>query len=186
MAGNAERAHALSGAQYHIWLAEHIGTAGATYYVGEYVEIRGPVEAALFERSLRQAVQETEALHARFVEGNDGPRQVLSPAPWSLPVIDLSTEPDPQAAAENRMRAGLAGQADPAQSSLFGYALYRLSATCFYWYQRYNYLVMDDYGWSLVAQRVAELYTSLAAGLAPAESAFGSLAGLLDEERVYR
>jgi amino acid adenylation domain-containing protein/non-ribosomal peptide synthase protein (TIGR01720 family) len=187
MTGNRGRYYALSGAQNHIWLAERIGIAGPAYHVGEYIAIHGPVDTTLFEKALRQAVAEAQALRTSFAEGDDGPHQVEGPLPrWELTVVDVSAEPDPHAAAIGWMRADLGTTADPVTAPLFAHALFRLPASCSYWYQRYNYLVMDDLGWSLIAQRVAELYTSLACGFEPAGSPFGSLCGFLEEERGYR
>ena len=144
----------------------------------EYLEIRGPVDPAVFEAALRQAVADAEALHTGDA--------------WSLPVLDVSAEPDPRAAAESWMRAELASPAGPAgpagrtQAQLFSYALVKASVDRFFWYQRYNSLALDDYGRWLLARRVAELYTRLADGQDGGAAGFGRLAVLAAEEASYR
>jgi hypothetical protein len=187
MTGNTGRTYALSAAQYHIWLAERIGGTGPAYQVGEYIAIHGPADAELFGKALRQAVAEAQTPHTRFAEEEDGPQQVIEPPPrWDLAVIDVSADPDPHASAVRWMRADLGTAASPETGPHFAHVLFRLSKTCSYWYQRYNYLVMDDVGWALIAQRVAGLYTAFAEGGQAAASPFGSLGEFLEEERGYR
>ncbi len=153
----------------------------------EYIEIRGPLDPAVFEAALRQAVADAESLQAGFTEGGAGPGQVISPSDgWSLPVLDVSAEPDPREAAESWMRAELASPAGPPRARLFSYALFKASPDQFFWFQRYSSLVLDDYGRWLLARRVAELYTCLVHGQHAGASGFGCLAVLVAEEASYR
>ena len=106
----------LSAAQRVIWFAEQqLNTANRVYKTGGYVEIHGPVDPVLFEAALRQVVGEADALHARFIEGRDGPRQVVEPSEWLLPVVDASEEPDPRTAAQAWMTADVARPMDLAR-----------------------------------------------------------------------
>src|SRR5216683_1304616 len=173
-------------AQSNVWLAERIGAPSPVYNSGEYIEIHGPIDPVLFEAALRQTVSEADALHTRFIEDRNGLCQLAGSQPdWRLTVVDLSGNPDARAAAKEWMQADLANPADPAHGELFAHALFKISADVFFWYQRYNHVVMDAYGWSLIAQRVAELYTALAMGLPHGKSVFGSLRSLLEEESIY-
>ena len=80
------------------------------------------------------------------------PRQFIGePTAWSLPIIDVSAEPDPRAAAETWMQADLARPIDPVVGPLFGFALFKASATRFFWYARYHHIVLD--GFRHVARR---------------------------------
>src|SRR5262245_60432135 len=91
----------LSAAQHGIWLGQQLDLKSPVYNAGECIEIAGPVDPALFETAVRRAVQEAEVLHARFVSGVDGPRQLLGQEQeWSLHLVDLSGAPDPWAAAQ--------------------------------------------------------------------------------------
>ena len=62
------------------------------------------------------------------------------------------------------MKADLARPIDPTRGPLFGFALFKASATRFFWYARYHHIVLDGFGMWLVARRVAEVYTALCAG----------------------
>src|SRR4051812_42075344 len=177
----------LSDAQLGIWFAQTIDQSSATYNLAEYLEIGGPVDATLFEVALRQVVAETEALHVRFVCNADMPGQIIGPAPdWSMSLVDVSGAPDPHAAAERWMRAELARPVDLTCGPLFAYALLKAAADRFFWYSRYHHIVMDGFGFALVARRVADVYSSLVAGRASEQGTFGSIAPLLEDEAGYR
>ena len=180
-------AFALSSPQLGIWFAQKLDPSSAAYNIGEYVEIDGPVVLPLFERALRQVVAEADTLRLRFSEEAGEPRQMVGAnAAWSLPIIDVSGESDARAAAEAWMKADLARPVDPARGPLFGFALFKASATRFFWYARYHHIVLDGFGMWLVARRVAEIYTALCAGHDAQGGAYGPLAALLDEDAAYR
>lgn len=178
----------LSAAQREIWLAEQQMSPGnRVYRVGEYMEIGGPIDPVLFETALRLVVTEVEALHVRFLEGSDGPRQVVEPfSSWLMPAVDLSEETDPEAAAQRWMAAEVDRPMDLACGPLFSYALVKLGPTRFFWYQGYHHIVVDWFGLSLVQRRVAERYTALVDGQVCREDVFGSLRDLLESDSAYR
>ncbi|MGH3857418.1 MAG: AMP-binding protein, partial [Pseudonocardiaceae bacterium] len=178
----------LSAAQREIWFAEQqLNTANRVYKIGEYIEIHGPVSPIVFETALRRVVEEVDSLHVRFVEGNDGPRQVVQPSSgWLMPVVDVSKEPDPHAAAQAWMTADIAKPMDLTRGALFSYALLELGPDLFVWYQGYHHIVMDRFGFALVARRLAEMYTALAEGQECDQNVFGSLRQLLDSDAAYR
>src|SRR5713101_5521619 len=177
----------LSDAQLGIWFAQTIDPSNPTYNLAEYLEICGSIDATLFETALRQVVNETEALCVRFVDSGDGPRQIIGAAPnWSMSFIDVSAAVVPQVAAERWMKADLAKPIDLTCDPLFTYALFKAASDRFFWYSRYHHIVMDGFGFALVARRVADVYTALAAGLTADAGTFGSLALLLEEDAGYR
>ncbi|MGH8909693.1 MAG: condensation domain-containing protein, partial [Egibacteraceae bacterium] len=177
----------LSCAQLEIWLAQQIDPKTSIYNISECVEIHGPVDLDLFETALRQAVSEAESLHVRFVEDDGEPRQVIEPSlEWPLPVIDVSAELDPQAAAEDWMLADSARPLDLTRGPLFSYALFRAGPERFFWYQGYHHIVLDGFGLSLIARRVAEIYTALVNGVPCAQGTSGSVRLLLASDAAYR
>ncbi|MFD1115794.1 amino acid adenylation domain-containing protein, partial [Sphaerisporangium aureirubrum] len=175
----------LSAAQYDIWLAQRIGDPSPVYNSGEYLEIDGPVDPVLFEEALRRAVAETESLNLRVVEETDGPWQVAEPAGWPLPVLDLTGADRPEEEALAWMREEMSRPADPLAYPLFAQALFKISADRWFWYQRYNHVVTDAYGWSIFGRRVADLYTALARGTECSAARFGTVEELLAEQDAY-
>ena len=182
-------AHALplSAAQLGIWFAQQIDACPSAYNIGEYFEIDGSIDPALFEQALRRIVNETDALRVRITEQAGEPRQLVGTPPvFSLPVIDVSAEADAGAAAQAWMRADLARPIAPTQGPLFRFALLKASPARFFWYACYHHIIMDAFGMSLVARRLTEVYTQLCRGRTSHGESFGSLAVLLKDDAAYR
>ena len=179
-------AQALSSAQLGIWFAQKLDPSSPAYNIGEYIAIEGPIVLPLFERALRQVVAEAQSLRLQFSEQAGEPAQMVGePTVWSLPIIDVSAEPDALSAATTWMKADLAQPIDPVRGPLFGFALFKASATRFFWYARYHHIVLDGFGMWLVARRVADVYTGLCAGRAADGDALGALTVLLNEDAGY-
>ncbi|HEY7666323.1 MAG TPA: condensation domain-containing protein, partial [Xanthobacteraceae bacterium] len=177
----------LSDAQLGIWFAQALDPSSPAYNLGEYLEIRGSLDAALFESAVREVVEEAEALRVRLVLSADGPRQIVSPqADWSMPFIDISSAAHPQQLAEEWMKTDLARPVDISHGPLFGFALFKAAPDLFFWYARYHHIVADGVGLALVAQRVADVYTALVTGRIDDDRRFGTLAHVLEEEAAYR
>ena len=178
--------YALSPGQSGIWVTQILQPDNPAFNIGEYVEIHGTVRPELFEQALRQVIAEAEALHIRVAEVDGELRQYLVPdADWEFPCIDVSSEPDPESAAESCMREDLATPVDPRKDRLFMYVLFRISGERYFWYARNHHLANDGFGGSLVAQRVIAVYNALAAGHKIPE-ALPSYSELLEEEERYR
>jgi hypothetical protein len=178
----------LSAAQLGIWFAHKTSPSAAAYNIGEYVEIKGPIDPLLFERALRIVLCEAETLHVQILEPGDGqPRQFVGTPPgWSMAFVDLSGEPDARAAAEAWMKADLAQPIEPSCVPLFGFALFKAAADRFFWYARYHHVVMDAFGMWLVARRLAQIYSHLSSSGSTDNEPFPPLAVLLKEDSAYR
>ncbi|WP_019630457.1 amino acid adenylation domain-containing protein [Actinomadura atramentaria] len=180
----------LTGAQEGVWFAQRLDPANPAYNTAEYVEVHGPVDAGLFERALRATVAETDALGVRFGGGDDRPWQLVASggaAPdWTLHRPDVRDAADPYAAALRWMRADLARAVAPEAGPLFTQALFDLGGGRVLWYQRCHHIVLDGYGFSQVARRVAELYTALAEDRAYPGGRFLPLRDVVEEEAAYR
>ena len=177
----------LSCAQSGIWYAQMLDPASANQNIGEYVEILGALDPLCFELALRESVAETDALHLRFVQTPDGPRQFfLLERDWPLPVLDFSAEPDPRLAAESWMRDDMSKAFSLDAGPLFRYALLRLSKdNDFLWYAVNHHLINDSAGGALFVQRVAKRYGELVGGHQPPQQQLLSWSDLLQEEESY-
>ncbi|MBW1597481.1 non-ribosomal peptide synthetase [Streptomyces sp. JJ38] len=176
----------LLAAQWGIWAAQQLDPDSAAFNTAEYLAIDGPLDPALFEAALRRTVAETDALRVRFSVTDGVPRQhVLETVEATPEYADLSGEPDPQAAAHARMAADLDRPVDLTSEPVFAHALLRTGPERHLWYHRVHHIALDGYGLSLVARRVAEVYTALARGDEPGERPFGTLESVLAEERAY-
>ncbi|MEV6510623.1 amino acid adenylation domain-containing protein, partial [Streptomyces sp. NPDC051642] len=181
----------MSDSQEGIWHAQRLGGPGALYSVGQAVEITGALDVPAFEAALRRTVEETEILGVRFAEDAvGGVRAVAHPARrWSLRIEEPDGgDGDPRAWMETRMREELADVEDPRGERLFSFLLFRLDSHRHCWFQGYNHLLLDGYACTLMARRVAEVYSILVGGTGAIypEAEFVSLSEALDEEERYR
>ncbi|AHI01054.1 AMP-binding protein [Kutzneria albida] len=152
---------AFTAAQQGIWTAQQLDPESPAFNTGEYADIAGPVDTEVFVRALRAVVGEVEALHGEL---------------GAVPVFDMSLQE-----AESWMAADMLRL----HERDFGHALFRVGADRVLWYHRVHHLVLDGYGVSLVARRVAEVYTALVRGEDVAPARFGTLRAVLDEESAY-
>ncbi|MGW1892243.1 amino acid adenylation domain-containing protein [Streptomyces sp. NPDC002004] len=178
----------LLAAQEGIWAGQQLDADSPAYNTAEYVRIAGPIDPAVFDQALHHVVAETEALNVTFdIDGDGHPRQIDTPAAdWRTHIADLTAEPAPHAAALAWMDQDMARPVDLTHDPVFGHALLRTAPEEFLWYHRVHHIALDGFGLSLVARRVAQVYTALMAGEPVPESGFGTLESVSAEEHAYR
>lgn len=176
----------LHQAQASIWLAQMLDPADPAFNIGQCIEIDRSIDEGLFEQAVRLAVMDADALHLRFVDTDDGPRQYYRlDAHWPLPFIDFSGAADPRAAAEAWMRADLARPFDLKSEQLFRIAMLRVGPERYFCYMVAHHIIGDSFAAALFVRRMAELYSSLVTGCAPTANALCSHDVLLEAERAY-
>lgn len=186
MSNSVTKHQPLTGAQSGIWYGQQMDPENPIYNTGEYIEITAPLDFVCFEKALRQAVEESESLHVRFGEDIDGPWQMIgTKREFQLHFIDVSAESDPRGVAESWMRADFKKPLDLKRDLLFNQALFKISQDRYFWYQRIHHIAADAYGFSLIAQRVAKIYTSLVTEQPLTEEALDALQPVLDENQSY-
>ncbi|MGC4942269.1 amino acid adenylation domain-containing protein [Kribbella sp. DT2] len=176
----------LTAAQTGVWYAQRLDPASPMFNIGQYLDIRGPVDAERLERAIRQVVTEAESVRARFGEVDGRPMQVIEPlGPWSLPVVDLSARPDPEAAARAWLDEDINTPLDPTGDRLFAAVLLKLDDERFFLYQRIHHLLVDGYGATLLVLRLARIYRALELGEEVEPAWFGSLPALVADDLEY-
>ncbi|MCK2244157.1 MULTISPECIES: non-ribosomal peptide synthetase [unclassified Crossiella] len=175
---------ALSSAQTGVWYAHQLDPTGLAHNVAEYLEITGPLDLELFERTLRVLVAEADCLRATFTADEHGVRQHVAPeVGFALDVVDLRERPD---MAPERLRVVLERPFDLARGPLFTFTVLRLAEDKHLWVHCYHHLVADGYTVALLARRAGEVYTRLAEGLDAGESPFQPLSVLLAADAAYQ
>ena len=85
------------------------------------------------------------------------------------------------------MDADRARPIDLLRGPLFAYALFKAAPDRFYWYARYHHILLDALGRSLIASRLADVYSALATGLRPDDSSVSVYLGTVRSTDVaYR
>ncbi len=189
----------LIAAQPGIWMGDQVSSTRNAFVVAQYVELNGDIDVESLRRAIRIGLSETDTVHARFIE-NEGRLSQIIPQRRNaadLPepdVIDVSEEPDPEAAALGFMRADLeAFLPVDGDASLCRHALIRLRAQTsdraagerWFWYQRYHHLMVDGFSFTAIARRIAEIYTALRRRKPMGESPFISFAEVVEEYQSY-
>ncbi|MFB6891320.1 condensation domain-containing protein, partial [Kitasatospora sp. NPDC056327] len=175
----------LMAGQSGMWFAQQLDPANPTYQIAECLEIHGPVDTALFQQALHRLVAETEVLRLRFPQTGGEVRQTVAPvAGATVPVTDLRDDPDPWNTIREWARADLARPVDLERGPAYAMALFP-AGDRFFWYQRGHHAAGDAYSGSLLAVRVAEIYTALAEGR-PVGDPLPPYPDLLAEDAAYR
>ncbi|TDC55919.1 amino acid adenylation domain-containing protein, partial [Actinomadura sp. KC345] len=176
----------LSAAQRSVWYAQQLAPE-TPIHIAQYIEIDGPLDHGLFDRVARIAAHEALAQNARLADVDGVAHQILDPdASASIPLVDLSGEPDPEAAARAWTDARMAEPLPADGERLFHTALLRLSPERHRWFVRAHHVALDGYGGLLISRRAAEVYTLLASGGEYEAGELGDFRKVLAEEEDYR
>ena len=165
-------AQVLTEAQEGLWFFQRLDASNPILNTGQYLELTGDLDVARFQDSVRQAIDEAEALQLVFESTLDGAVQRLGSKP-APEFCDLRAEADPSAAALRMMQQDSDAACDLAQG-VAKFVLYQVENERYYWYQRVHHLATDGYGIVLLTNRVAQIYVGEDAGtpLAPLAKAF--------------
>ena len=176
----------LSVGQQGVWFAQQLDPRSPVYTAGDYVDIRGPIDVVAFREAARRVVAAAETLRVRVVEQDGEPWQAVGAVDASVPVVDLTGEQDPAAAAERWLREETLRPFDLGRPPLFRFTLLKTAEDRWLWCHVYHHLILDAYGVSLIASRMAAEYTAVVSGVPAAEAPAGNLRGLLDADAAYR
>jgi hypothetical protein len=139
------------------------------YNAPSQITLDGELDVDALTHALGALVARHEVLRTRLVADADGePRQVIDPpAPFALPVVDLSAEPDPGLA----VRAWLADDAavpfDLATGPLFRATLVRVAADEHVLAIAKHHVVSDDWSTGILQRELDVLYAARRDGVTP-------------------
>ncbi|MET8947114.1 amino acid adenylation domain-containing protein, partial [Streptomyces sp. NPDC004542] len=173
--------------QLGIWQAQQLAPESPVYNIAEYLEIFGELNVELFVESLRRTVGEADGLRLSFHLDDGVPKQCVTDArDYPIHFLDVSSEPDPRAAAESWMRDDFHTASILTDGYLFAFAVFKLAEDRFFWYVRYHHLIADGGAARILANRVADIYAALLTGAESDAGALDSLSVLLESDAAYR
>ncbi|GAA3465214.1 non-ribosomal peptide synthetase [Saccharothrix longispora] len=178
----------LSAAQKGVWFAHQLDGTGQVFNCAEVLEFAGPLDVGAFAAAWRRVRAEADALRVERFADEDGLVQVVVPEDGlpELPVLDFSGEPDPERRADEWTAAERATPVDLGVGPVSAAALIRLGERRFRFYCRMHHIVTDAYSMRLLHRTLADRYTALVTGAAPAQPPLRSLTALVDADRRYR
>jgi non-ribosomal peptide synthetase component F/acyl carrier protein len=157
----------LSFAQQRLWFLDQMEPGGAVYNIPFAVRLDGPLHAGLLGAVLTEIVCRHEALRTRFAARHGDPVQVIDPpAPFALPLVDLSGLPE-AAETEAHHLAALTGPLpfDLARGPLLRTFLLRLSPARHVLLAAMHHIVSDEWSMRLLLREVVVLYRAFGGGL---------------------
>jgi hypothetical protein len=155
----------LSSVQREIWFDQILHPDVPLYNIGGYVRIEGPIEPARFEKALNQVIQENDALRIILHEGESLPTQTFAEnVHLKLDFYDFSETENAHESALKWMEQEFVKPFQLYDGLLFQFPLCKVSNNCYYWLMKYHHLIVDGWAISLIVQRVAAAYNTLATG----------------------
>jgi len=158
----------LSFSQERMWFLDQLDPGTPVYNLFNLVEVKGPLSIPILGRCLDELVRRHEALRTVFVAEEGKPLQrILPPAPFPLPVVDLSGLPAAPATLRQAEMARLEAADhnrpfDLAAGPLFRATLLvagpREHAGLF----NMHHVVGDGWSWIVLVREIAALYTAFA------------------------
>lgn len=185
----------LVAAQPGIWFADQLSQQKNMFTVAHYIELAGPLERELFSRAVSQGLAEADTLHARFVDGDDGPMQRIPIQRQAadmpkLEWLDFSARADGRQAALTLMWEDTEApiQLD-GEEPLYRHWVIRVpdenGKPLWLWYQRYHHLLLDGFSFTAITRRIADIYTALLQGKSIGESPFTPFSDVVSEYLAY-
>ncbi|MFB4300559.1 non-ribosomal peptide synthase/polyketide synthase [Actinomadura sp. NTSP31] len=172
-----------SPAQADIWVAQHLDPENPQYNCGVAFAVDGVLDDEVLRAAVDSAVAETEPVRLRFTGGDDGLRAHGDPdAAFPLRVLEMDED-----GARAWMDRDLGRPVDlTGADAALTHVLFVLPGRRSLFYLRYHHILLDAYGAMLYCRRIAETYSAMRAGTAPAPAAFASAAELAAEARAYQ
>ncbi|WP_250547055.1 condensation domain-containing protein, partial [Serratia marcescens] len=179
----------LVAAQPGIWVADQISPHRNAYAVAHAIELNGPIAVEPLLQAIIQGLGEVDMLRLRFAERDGVPVQWLDDAlaVHEPELVDLTTSPDPEAAARALMDIDLASDLRAGSGApLYRHVVMRLADNRWFWYQRYHHLLVDGFSFTAIARRVAAIYTHICRGDALEPTPFTAFSDVVAEYQAYR
>lgn len=176
----------LTDAQAGIWFAQLRDPNNPIYKTGEYVVINGKLDEPCFIQSVKRTINEADSLHAKFITTIEGPKMVIEVEEWQVIQLDFSEFDEPQASSVAWMKEQLKEPVNLEKGPLFVMALLKLSEDKFSWFFSLHHIAIDGYSMSLIAARVAHIYSQLSKNESIDEIQLVDQHALLKEDNDYK
>ncbi|WP_329271212.1 non-ribosomal peptide synthetase [Streptomyces pseudovenezuelae] len=162
-----DRALPLSFAQQRLWFLDQLAPGSLEYNVPLLMRwTDGGLDVLALAAALSALVARHEVLRTRLVAGPDGvAHQVIDdPAPFPLPVADVSGDRDPVAAARKLVTAEVMSSFDLAAGPLIRATLIRLAPREHVLAVAVHHVAFDEWSVRVFRHELATLYDALRAG----------------------
>lgn len=153
----------LSFAQQRLWFVEQLEPGNTAYNIPLGLKWNGPLNLAVFEKSVSEIVSRHETLRTTFANVNGEPVQVIAPPEKvSLPVIDLSGLPQTEHASEieRARRTEVQTGFDLSKGPLWRAKLLRFAPEQHVVLFTLHHSISDGWSLNVLVREMIELYTA--------------------------
>jgi amino acid adenylation domain-containing protein/FkbH-like protein/non-ribosomal peptide synthase protein (TIGR01720 family) len=156
----------LSYAQERLWLLAQIEPESPAYNIPVAMRLQGAIDPSVLERSLNEVVSRHAVLRTTFVQHGPHPVQVIAPSLWvTMPLIDLSAQPEPEPAAQQWIVEEARRPFDLQRDPPLRPALLRLDVEEHILLLTLHHIAADGWSMGVLIREMIECYTSLSADL---------------------
>ena len=157
----------LSHAQVRLWVLAQMEGALVAYNMPVSLELQGKVDREAMAHAFAGLIQRHESLRTTLPEINGEPRQRVHLKPLGgLTFSDLSTDPDPEAAAQETALNDALTPFDLATGPLVRLTLLRLAPTRHALLFNIHHIISDDWSMGVLVREFTQRYDALATGKA--------------------
>ncbi|RBL69027.1 non-ribosomal peptide synthetase [Pseudomonas sp. MWU13-2625] len=158
----------LTAAQLDIWLDQLSRGDSPLYNIGGYMDLSGPLDPALMHAALEALVARHDAMRTILLPGAgvDGLplQQFARSLPVPMPIDDVSTHTDPEAAARALVQARINQPFVLDGGCLFRFLLIRLDGERHWLSAQAHHLIVDGWSFGEMFKSLDEIYNALAQG----------------------
>lgn len=151
----------LSLSQKRMWFVERAVENNKVHNLPGSWRMRGPYDHECFQKAFRLIMQRHDALRMTIVTLNGEPKQLIHSQEYSIPLTDLSAEPDPLSLCQNRMAASADTYMPIDQFPLFIAMIYRLSADDHVLFFMPHHIIWDGWCFDIFLDELNACYSHL-------------------------
>jgi amino acid adenylation domain-containing protein/non-ribosomal peptide synthase protein (TIGR01720 family) len=154
----------LSAAQHRLWVLHQMEGGASVYNIPIAYTCRGPFDPARWKHALQVMVERHDAFRTSFIFRENRPcQQILASVPFDLDIVDLSANPDPQAACRERVQGLAAIPFDLSCAPLMRAAVFRIGSDHHVLALVVHHIISDAWSMDILARESAVLYADGAA-----------------------
>ena len=157
----------LSFAQQRLWFLAQLEPESPFYNSPLAVRLKGELQLPALEQTFSELLRRHEVLRTSFVTEQGKPRQVIDLVTVPLEVVNLSQEPDREAAMQEIAAREAAQSFDLSRGPLLRVKLLRLSIDEHVLLLTTHHIVSDGWSMGVLIREVSELYSAYAGGREP-------------------
>ncbi|MGJ0117696.1 condensation domain-containing protein [Williamsia sp. MIQD14] len=183
----------LTAAQEEMWAAEQLQddySVTVAHYL-DIVDDEGDgghrFDPEVFRRGVIEGARLLETAYSRFVLVDGLPRQLVDPdVPFDVATVDLRSEPDPLAAAQEWMRADHTAPMDLTADPMAVSAFIRVADNRTFWYLRGHHIAFDGFAALTCLHEGVDRYNAAMSGREYEVAPRATLAEVTADDERYR